>query len=94
MFYILQLNNGRTLEYPIKDVDFYPTIKAHAADVGTEPGDTVILNYPDPEYLYKIFTTNYLTTKYNLDEFVRIANAVNFLGNEQILEQIMQKLVT
>ncbi len=94
MNYILQLNNGQTLEYPVKDVDFYPTIRDHAIDVGAEQGDTIILNYSDPEFLYKVFTTNYLTTNYNLDEFVRIANAVDFLGNDQILEQMMQKLVT
>ena len=94
MFYILLLNDGRTLEYHIKDIDFYPTIKDHATDVGADIGDIVILNYSDPEYLYKVLTTSYLTINYNLDDFIRIANAVDFLGNDQILELLMRKLVS
>ncbi len=94
MSYILQLNDGRILKYPVKDIDFYPTIKDHVIDVGTEPGDIVILNYSDSEYLYKVLTTSYLEISYNLDDFVRIANAVDFLGNDQILELLMKKLVS
>ena len=94
MSYVLQLNDGQTLEYPVKDVDFYPTIKGNIEYLAIDPGDTIILNYSDPEYLYKIFTTNYLKTNYNLDDFVRIANAVDFLGNDDILKQLMASLVT
>ncbi len=93
MSYILQLANNQKLQYPTKDINFYPTIRDHVIDVGAKPGDIIILGYPDSEFLYKVFTTNYLQINYNLDEFVRIANAVDFLGNDQILEQIMQKLV-
>ena len=53
MSYILQLNDDRTLEYPIKDVEFYPTIKGNTENLDINPGDTIILNYSDPEYLYK-----------------------------------------
>ena len=54
MSYILQLNDGRTLQYPIKDIDFYPTIKGNIENLDVNPGDTIILNYNDSEFLYKV----------------------------------------
>ncbi len=94
--YILQLADGRKLQYPADDINFYPTIAENIENLkilGADPDTIIILGYPDPEYLYKVLTTNYLETNYKLDEFVRITNAVDFLGNDQILEKMMTFLL-
>ena len=95
-YYTLQLADGRKLPYPADDIDFYPTIVGHIEDLkalGADPDTVIILGYPDPEYLYKVLTTDYMNINYKLDEFVRIANAVDFLGNDQILNTMMKSLV-
>ncbi len=97
MFYIIQLTDGDTLEISEDAINIYPTIKTYIEsyiELGADPGEfVVILNYSDPTFLYKVLTTDYLQKGYNLNEFVRIANAVDFLGNDDILEQLMKTLV-
>ncbi len=92
----IKLADDTILDLPENVIDFYPTIAGHIEDLralGADPDTIIILGYPDAESLYKVLTTDFLQINYKLDEFVNIANAVDFLGNDAMLNTMMKSLV-
>ena len=92
--YIIQLSDNRQLSIPQQYIQFYPTIN----NIVTEspffnPEHAILLLYDDSDALYKVFTTPIQQESHTLDMYVRLSNAIDYLGNDDVLNQFMTSLV-
>ncbi len=91
--YIIQLSDGQQLSIPQQYIKFYPTINDIIESPLYNPDQAILLPYDDPEALYLTFTTPIQEESHTLDMYVRLANAIDFLGNDDVLNQFMAALV-
>ena len=91
--YIIQLSDGQQLSIPQQYIKFYPTINDIIESPLYNPDQAILLPYDDPEALYLTFTTPIQEESHRLDMYVRLANAIDFLGNDDVLNQFMAALV-
>ena len=91
--YTIQLSDGRQLSIPQQYIQFYPTIKDTIDSPFFDPEQAILLPYNDSEALYIVFTTPFQQQSHTLDMYVRLANAIDFLGNDEVLNQLMTSLV-
>ncbi len=91
--YTIQLADGRQLSISQQNIPHYPTINDTIDSSLFDPEQAILLPYDDPEALYKVFTTPFQQQNHTLDMYVRLANAIDFLANDDVLNQMMAALV-
>ena len=90
--YVVRLSDGREISITNKILQSYDTINNLVGDIVVESGEPIVLNYDDAEGLYLALTTDVYTAQYNLEQFVRVSKAIDFLNNEIILKRVLARL--
>ncbi len=89
--YVIQLSDGREVELSSDKIAKYPHIQDQVGDIS---GNTLILSYPDAEALYLALTTDLLEPDHNLDMYIRLIGAIDYLGNDDLTNNMVQKFLT
>ncbi len=90
MDYTIRLLDGKTLTLPATFASFYPIIEEQAGDI---VGDVIVLNYPDSDALYTILSTDYIKTAHDPSTYIRLINAVGYLGNKEVLTTMLYTIL-
>ncbi len=90
--YIIKLSDDQIVPVAHDVAMSYDTIKNVIDNIVGEPGELIALHYNDSEALYLVLATNIFITKNEFDVFIRIIKAVDFLGNDNILNRVLVKL--
>ena len=89
--YIIKLVDGKTLTLSSNSIKLYPHIQDQISDIS---GNEVFLEYSDTEALHLILTTDFLEQEYAPDMHIRLISAVEYLGNENMLDTMLKILLT
>ena len=88
--YIIKLVDGKTITLSRDSIELYPHIQDQLGDLA---GNTLVLNYKDAEALYTILTTDFLEQEHSPDMYIRLIRAVEYLGNENMLDTMLKILL-
>ncbi len=89
--YIIQLSNNKQLTISSEVAQYYPTIQdiiEYIEDVDAP----IPLIYDDSDALYQVLTTQYIKKEHQLDEYIRLIKAVDFLGNHEVMVNMAKTL--
>ncbi len=89
--YTIQLSNDQTVTIDQNLVQLYPTIANQLGDLA--PGNNIVLAYDDPAALYTVLSTDYLHTGHSLETYVRLVKAVDYLGNDKLLDKTLKTII-
>ncbi len=90
--YIIKLSDGQIVPIAHDVAMSYDTIKNVIDNIVGEPRELISLHYDDSEALCLALATNIFITENEFDVFIRIIKAVDFLGNDNILNRVLVKL--
>ena len=88
--YIIQLSDNREITLSSNDISLYPHIQGQIDDLA---GNTIVLIYPDAEALYLVLTRAIEKYDHDLDIYIRLIGAVDYLGNDIITNNMIQNFL-
>ena len=89
--YSIKLNDGREdIIIPANLTNLYPAIQEQ---VDYLYGNELALAYPDSQALRIVLTTDFLKQGYSPDMYIRLINAMSYLGNEDIVNTMLKTIV-
>ena len=89
--YTVKLSDDKKLSLSADTIALYPTIQDQIGDIS---GNTLCLSYPDTEALYLTLTTNFKQSDHDIDMYIRLIGTVDYLGNDSIVDNMIQKFLT
>ncbi len=89
--FIIKLVDGKTISLSRDSIELYPHIQDQLGDLS---GNTLVLNYGDADALHLILTTDFLEQEYAPNMYIRLISAVEYLGNENMLDTMLKVLLT
>ena len=89
--YFIKLNDGREdIIIPANLINVYPIIQDQIIDL---VGNELALAYADGQALRIVLTTDFLKQGYGPDMYIRLINAMSYLGNDDIVNIMLKTIV-
>ncbi len=89
--YTIVLSDNSSLSVPFTTIQKYPTISNIINDL-EQTQDSIPLPYDDPSALKIVLIEDFYKNSYAMNVFIRLLKAINYLGDDNILKQMINKM--